>query len=262
MTTWALDLDGVLWTGSVPIPGSAAAVTTLIGAGHEVVFVTNNSFATVAEQEAKLQAMGIDAPGRFISSAMAGATLVEPGERVFVLGGPGIREAVEERGANVVPAIAVEDAGSASAAAVDAVLVGLDWDLSYHRLRFATQAIAGGARFVATNTDATYPTEHGFYPGAGSIVAAVAAATGCDPVIAGKPHDPQADLVRARFGSDGVMVGDRTDTDGAFAEALGYRFALVLSGVTSADDLPVVPTPDAVARDLASLVEASSVGDG
>lgn len=260
MTTWALDLDGVLWTGSVPIPGSAHAVTALIAAGHEVAFVTNNSFATVAEQESKLAAMGIDAPGRFISSAMAGATLVEPGERVFVLGGPGIHEAVEDRGAQIVPSIAVEEAGTSAASAVDAVLVGLDWNLSYHRLRFAVQAIDAGARFVATNTDATYPTEHGFFPGAGSIVAAVAAATGCQPVIAGKPHEPQADLVRSRFGDDGIMVGDRPDTDGAFAEALGYRFALVLSGVTGRDDLPVVPTPVAVARDLGSLVEADVLG--
>ncbi len=248
MTTWALDLDGVLWTGTVAIPGSAAAVATLIERGHEVVFVTNNSFATVAEQESKLAAMGIDAPGRFISSAMAGATFVEPRERVFVLGGPGIAEAVESRGAQVVV--------DALPSGIDAVMVGLDWQLSYDRLRLATQAIAGGARFIATNTDPTYPTEHGFYPGAGAIVAAVAAATGTEPVIAGKPHEAQARLVRERFGSDGMMVGDRPETDGAFALALGYQFGLVLSGVVSESDLPVQPTPDVVARDLWSLVAA------
>ncbi|MEZ5379734.1 MAG: HAD-IIA family hydrolase [Acidimicrobiales bacterium] len=248
MTTWALDLDGVLWTGKLPIPGSAEAVSRLLDRGHEVVFVTNNSFATVGEQEAKLAAMGIDAPGRFISSAMAGATLVEPDERVFVLGGPGIAEAVSARGAHLI-----EDTTS-SPDGVDAVLVGLDWHLSYDRLRFAVQSVAGGARFIATNTDPTYPTENGFYPGAGAIVASVAAATGQQPIIAGKPHEPQADLVRARFGSDGIMVGDRPETDGAFAVALGYRFGLVLSGVVSASDLPVEPTPDVVADDLGSLV--------
>ncbi len=250
MTTWALDLDGVLWTGKVPIPGSAAAVTHLLARGHDVVFVTNNSFATVAEQEAKLAAMGIDAPGRFISSAMAGANLVEPGERVFVLGGPGIAEAVQARGATLVDATSVE-VGS-----IDAVLVGLDWQLSYDRLRVATQAVSSGARFVATNTDPTYPTEHGFYPGAGAIVASVAAATGVEPLVAGKPHDAQAALVRERFGSEGIMVGDRPETDGAFAVALGYRFGLVLSGVVSEDDLPVEPTPDVIAADLGSLVAA------
>ncbi len=140
--------------------------------------------------------------------------------------------------------------------AVDAVLVGLDWHLSYDRLRFATQAIAGGARFIATNTDPTYPTENGFYPGAGAIVASVAAATGVEPIVAGKPHEAQAGLVRARFGGDGIMVGDRPETDGAFAVALGYRFGLVLSGVAAESDLPVEPTPDVVARDLRSLVAA------
>lgn len=245
MTTWALDLDGVLWTGRDPIPGSAAAVSQLLSLGHEVVFVTNNSFATVGEQEAKLAAMGIDAPGRFVSSAMAGATLVEAGERVVVLGGPGIVEAVTARGAKPV------EEGPA-----DAVVVGLDWDLSYARLRAATQAVDAGARFIATNIDPTYPTENGFYPGAGALVAAVAAATGRSPVVAGKPHEPLVDLVRARFGVDGIMVGDRPETDGAFAVAMGYRFALVLSGVVSAADLPVEPAPDLVEADLAAVVAA------
>ncbi len=251
VTTWALDLDGVLWTGTIPIPGSAAAVSRLIALGHEVAFVTNNSFATVAEQEAKLVSMGIDAPGRFMSSAMAGALLVEPGERVMVLGGPGIREAVVARGATLV-----------SEGPADALLVGLDWDLSYDRLRTATQAVDGGARFIATNTDPTYPTEFGFYPGAGAIVAAVATATGVRPVVAGKPEQPAARLVRDRFGTEGVMVGDRPETDGAFAEALGYRFALVLTGVVGRSDLPVDPVPEFVGDDLAAVVATLTAGEG
>jgi 4-nitrophenyl phosphatase len=247
MTIWALDLDGVIWTGTHPIPGAAEAVDQLRRAGHQVVFVTNNSFATIAEQEAKLASFGIEAAGSVITSAQAGASLVAPKESVFVLGGPGVREAVAERGAEVVD---VERATTA-----DAVLVGLDWDLSYDRLRAAVQAVLGGARFIATNTDPTYPTERGLFPGAGSLVAAVAEATGTTPIVAGKPHRPQAELVRARYGTDGVMVGDRPDTDGHFAAALGYRFGLVLSGVTSVDDLPVDPEPAHVADDLAALVE-------
>ena len=73
------------------------------------------------------------------------------------------------------------------------------------------------------------------------------------PEVAGKPYQAMADLVRARVGAHGVMVGDRADTDGRFALALGYRFALVLSGVTT--DLPVLPEPDLVAADLAGLVD-------
>ncbi len=254
MTIWALDLDGVLWTGSLPIPGAAAAVADLLAAGHDVAFVTNNSFATIADQERKLAGMGIDAPGRFLSSAMAGATLVEPGERVLILGGAGIHEAVSERGAVVASLDEPLDGP------VDAVLVGLDWRLSYDRLRRASEAIAAGARFIATNADATYPTESGLAPGAGAVVAAVAAATERTPIVAGKPHATMAALVHERYGHDGVMVGDRLDTDGAFAVTLGYRFALVLSGVTGRADLPVDPMPDLVADDLAGVVRRALLG--
>jgi len=91
--TWGLDLDGVIWSGTEPIAGSAEAVADLRGAGHDVVFVTNNSFSTIAQQESKLGSFGIDASGSVITSAQAAASLVEPGERALVLGGPGVIEA-------------------------------------------------------------------------------------------------------------------------------------------------------------------------
>ena len=112
-----------------------------------------------------------------------------------------------------------------------------------------------GARLIATNDDATYPTPDGPIPGGGAIVAAVAYAAGVAPLVAGKPHRPMADLVRALGEATGTMVGDRPETDGAFAVELGYRFALVLTGVTGPDDLPVTPTPDVVSPSLAALVE-------
>lgn len=188
-------------------------------------------------------AAGIGSGGSFVSSAMAGASLIDPGERVVVLGGPGIVEAVERRGGVVI------DDGPA-----DAVMVGLDWNLSYERLRVACTAVMNGARFIATNRDPTYPTEFGQWPGGGALVAAVEAATGVSPEVAGKPHRPQIDLVHARIGAEGVMVGDRPDTDGRFAEAMGVDFALVLSGVTTADMLPVIPAPRWVGQDLADVV--------
>ncbi len=256
MTTWALDLDGVIWHGTMPIPGSAEAVSDIRASGHEVVFVTNNSFSTIAQQEAKLGSFGINASGSVITSAQAAASLIEPNERVLVLGGPGVIEAVEARGAAVVDHAQVADGEHAvEKASIDVVVVGLDWALDYHRLAAAVQAVLGGARFLATNTDPTYPSERGLLPGAGALVAAVATATGCSPVVAGKPERPAADLVRSRFGSEGVMVGDRPETDGAFAVALGYDFGLVLSGVTSSAE-GVVPVPQLVAPDLRSLVSA------
>lgn len=248
--SWAFDLDGVLWRGRQPIAGSVEAVKRVMATGAPVAFVTNNSYATVAAQQSKLAGIGLDVEGRVISSAMAAASLLQAGERVFVLGGPGVVEAVEARDAVVVPADTVRD-GSAT---VESVIVGLDRELSYERLSAAVVAARSGARLIATNLDPTYPTENGFLPGGGSIVAAVERATDQTALVAGKPHEPQAELVRAMLGSDGIMVGDRPDTDGAFARTMGYRFGLVLTGVTASSDLPVNPEPTTVADDLDHLV--------
>jgi len=91
---FALDLDGVIWLSDDPIPGAAQAVARLRAAGEPVVFVTNNSSQVVADVEAKLARQGIPAAGDVLTSAMAAAALVEPGERVLVCGGPGVTEAI------------------------------------------------------------------------------------------------------------------------------------------------------------------------
>jgi glycerol 3-phosphatase-2 len=247
----AVDLDGVVWRASAPIPGASEAVARLQAAGHDVVFVTNNAFPDRAGHEAKLAAMGIDARGAVVASPAAAALLLETGERVLVAGGAGVREAVSEAGAVPVG----YDELDAGADPVTAVVVGFHQDFDYRKMRIATTAIRGGARFIATNDDPTYPTEHGEVPGNGAIVAGIAVAAGVSPVIAGKPHSPMVEVVQRRYGDHGVMVGDRPDTDGRLARALGWRFGLVLSGVTTASDLPVEPTPDLVADDLDALVD-------
>jgi ribonucleotide monophosphatase NagD (HAD superfamily) len=121
-------------------------------------------------------------------------------------------------------------------------------------LSSAATAIRGNSRFLATNTDATFPTAVGPVPGAGAIVAFLEVAAGVSPIVAGKPAPAAARLVADRIGPIAVSVGDRVDTDGLFAAAIGSRFALVLSGVTSASDLPVTPAPDIVGDDLATVV--------
>jgi 4-nitrophenyl phosphatase len=241
---WVLDLDGVIWLGNEPIAGAADAVARLQASGADVLFVTNMSRLTEAEQEAKLASHGIEATGSVITSAMAAAAVVEPGDRVVVIGGPGINEAIEKRGGRVV------EQGPA-----EWVLVGIDPSFDYDELTRAMLAVRGGARLVGTNHDPTYPTPEGLKPGGGAIVWGIAAAAEVEPIFAGKPNQPVADLVRARLGTDGLMVGDRPDSDGLFAEQLGYAFGLVLSGVTSEADLPVKPTPVEVAADLAELVD-------
>jgi HAD superfamily hydrolase (TIGR01450 family) len=243
--TWVLDLDGVVWLADEPIPGAAGAVATLRDRGERVVFATNFSGPLVAEHEAKLAAIGIPAEGDVLTSSMAAARLVSPGERVLVVGGPGIVEAVTAAGA-----APVEDGDRD----VDVVAVGLTQAFDYDMMRRAARAVRRGARLLGTNDDATFPTPDGPVPGAGALLAAVAYASGVDPVVAGKPHAPMADLVAAAGGPEGTVVGDRPDTDGALAHQLGYRFALVLTGVTHPDDLPVTPAPDVVADSLAALV--------
>jgi 4-nitrophenyl phosphatase len=241
---WLLDLDGVVWLSGVAIPGSPEAVARLRAAGERVVFVTNNSSARIGEQEAKLAAIGIPAEGDVVSSAVAAAALLTAGTTALVAGGPGIVEALEARG---VTAVTDGDA--------DAVLVGFHRAFDFERLTVASDAVRRGARLVGTNDDATYPTPEGEIPGGGAILAAVAYASSVEPTVAGKPFQPMADAVKHLVG-DGphTMVGDRPSTDGLFARRLGARFALVLSGVTKPDELPVEPAPDLVGTDLADVV--------
>ena len=244
------DLDGVVWLAHHPIAGSVEAVARLRAAGHRVLFVTNNSFARLAEHVAALEAIGIPAEGDVVSSATAAAELVRAGERVMVCGGPGVIEAVEARGATVT-----DDP------APDAVLVGFHRTFDYEVMNRASAAVRRGARLIGTNDDATYPTPDGPIPGGGAILAAIATASGITPEIAGKPYPPIAALVRAIVGdaaaTAAVMVGDRPETDGRFARTLGCRFALVWSGVTPAGAV-VDPSPDLAAADLAGIADQLS----
>ncbi len=252
---WVLDLDGVIWLAHHPIDGAADAVARLRAAGERVLFVTNFSALTVAEAEGKLAAVGIDATGDVVTSSMAAATLVEPGERVLVAGGPGVVEAVERRGAEVVGPDVPSDE-------IDAVVVGFHREFDFARVTRAARALHAGARLVATNDDPTYPTPEGLEPGNGALLACIATAGKVTPTVAGKPYAPVAALVHDILGDppEGgrhTMVGDLPATDGMLGRRLGYRFALVLSGVTSAEQVPTVdPRPDVVAESLAALVAA------
>lgn len=248
---WALDLDGVVWLEDHPISGSADAIAKLQDAGEQVGFVTNFSFGRRSEIAEKLERHGIDPGDGVITSSMAVATLIAPGSRVLVCGGPGIVEALEARDVDTI------DAGDPAAMGVpvDAVVVGFHRSFDYERMTVAAAAVRNGARLLGTNDDATYPTRNGPIPGGGAILASIATASGVKPEIAGKPHGPIAELVHQLLGRTGIMVGDRPDTDGLFARTLGWEFGLVLSGVTTQEDLPVEPKPDFVANSLAEMVD-------
>lgn len=309
-----LDLDGVVWLEGAALPGAVEAVARLRARGDRVVFFTNNSIPTVRELLGRFRAIDIPCEAAdLLSSSLAAAALIEPGERVLVLGGSGILEAVRARGATVIepgelpsagrldnghgegsldcsparagghrlpgstprpssssldsdeePAppggAAVGGPGRGGQPVVEVVVVGLDRCFDYHRLTLGMRAIAGGARLIGTNDDATFPTGEGLVPGGGSLLAAVATASGVTPVIAGKPHPAAAALVRNRVGPIDLVVGDRASTDGRLAKELGARFALVWSGVTPADHGPLDPSPDYEHVDLAGLVQALLAG--
>ncbi len=247
LTAWALDLDGVIWRGDRTVPGAPEAVDRLRRAGIPIAFVTNSALRTPAQVAEKLAHHGIDDTEHLvITAAMAAATLVDPGERVLAVGSEGLLGALDDRGVEL-----------ATSGPADAVVVGIRTDFDYDNMTVAMRAIRGGARFIATNDDPTFPDADGLLPGNGALVASIATASGVDPVVAGKPHDAIAALVRDHLGSVGLMVGDRPDTDGLFARSVGYEFGLVLSGVVTADDLPVAPEPDLIADDLLSMVIAS-----
>ena len=188
------------------------------------------------------------AEGDVLTSAQAGALLIEPGSTALVCAAEGVVQALERRGVHPID--------PASDEVPDVVIVGWHRTFDFDGLARAARAVRHGARLVATNDDATYPTPEGQIPGGGAILAAVETAAGVSATVAGKPHAPMADLVRAALGAawttDAVMVGDRPSTDGLFARQLGCRYAQVWSGVTPSGTL-VDPTPDLVGDDLAAI---------
>ena len=234
------DLDGVVWLMHQPIAGSVNAIQLLKNAGHRVLFVTNNSYSVISDQENALAKIGIDAHNDVVTSSQAAGALLRKGERVLLGGGPGAVEAVKNAGA-VLAGRSDDQTDSEIDQEVDTVMVGFHPSFDYRGLTRLSHAVRNGARLIATNDDATYPTPRGLIPGGGSILASVVAASGVQPIIAGKPHQPMADLVRQVLGvtdlSDAWMVGDRPSTDGLFAQTVGCKFAQVLTGISSLKDV-------------------------
>jgi 4-nitrophenyl phosphatase len=269
-----VDLDGVVYQGSDPIPGVAALLSRRVAAGDIVVYVTNNSMWYRADYVARLEALGAPVSAdRVVSSPRATALYlreVDPNlERVLVLGGPGLGRELREVGFEVV--MAGDAADRAAREGSDwfeaggrpgAVVVGLDPEVTWERLAVAASSIRAGARFVVTNRDPIYPTERGLMPGAGSLVAAVEAASGQTPVSIGKPAPLLLEEAARLVGVDpreAVMIGDSILTDLAAARAVGARCILMLTGVTSRAEVEALGAdrrPDAVAADAAELAAA------
>jgi glycerol 3-phosphatase-2 len=249
------DLDGVVYLGDEIVPAAPAALDQVRGLGVRVVVVTNNSYRPPDLVVEKLNRLGVKAAaGEVLTSAQATVRMLGGSEglagvRVMVVGGPGLRQALEAAGARLVDGPAWRDA--------EVVAVGFDPDLTYAKVRDATLAIRAGARFVGSNPDATLPTPQGFWPGAGATLALLRASTGVAPEVAGKPERALLDTAAAAIGPGPyLMVGDRADTDLDGAHRLGWSTALVLSGVTRLADLPdLAVAPDHLLADVGGLLD-------
>lgn len=263
------DLDGVVYRGSRPVPGAPALVGALRAAGAAVRFATNNSMATRAAYVERLATHGIVASaGEIVTSTSATIEYLREQmptvSSIVALGAPGMLEELRAAGFRAMSATDAappEWDGEALPQAYDAVVVGLDPSFDYRRLGIAAAAVRAGARFVATNADLRYPTPHGFLPGAGTIVAAVRAASGVEPVVIGKPHPGmfQAILTMAGVGpGEALVIGDNPDADIPAARRAGIRSVLVLTGVadvTLAEGLDGDRRPDWIAADPAAVVD-------
>lgn len=251
---WIIDLDGVIWLSGEPIGDVAGAVARLKRAEVRTVFATNNSAPTIQALLDRLTRIGIDAaPEDLATSADAAASLLQPGDRAFVLAEGGVLESLAARGVNVV-----------GEGPVDAVVVGWTRSFDFDWLAAAATAARTGGRLIGTNEDPTHPTPDGLLPGSGALLAAVATASGITPQIAGKPHRPIADLIRTRFGlapggPPALVVGDQPGTDGRLAQQLEIPFALVDSGVTAAGTNVEDVTVSVRAADFVALVDAATV---
>jgi HAD superfamily hydrolase (TIGR01450 family) len=248
-----LDLDGVLYLGAEPVPHASTVLAQAREAGMRLAFVTNNASRRADVVAAHLTELGIPAePDDVVTSAQAAARYLAerlaPGTAVLVVGTEGLAEEIEAVGLHPVR----------KAAGAQAVVQGLAPTTSWQDLAEAALALHAGALWVAGNRDATYPTEQGPVPGNGAFVAALEVATGRSPHVVGKPepelHRASVERVQA---TRPLVVGDRLDTDVLGARRNGTDSLLVLTGVTTLDDLLAAEPeqrPTYVAHDLRGLL--------
>jgi 4-nitrophenyl phosphatase len=266
-----VDLDGVVYRASEPVPGVAAVLTRRADAGDDIVYVTNNSMHYRADYVTRLTDLGAPVSAdRIVSSARATALHLRDHEpnvkRVLVVGAGGLERELRDVGLDVVTAghaatrMSQEGIdGVTAAGSPDAVVTGLDPGLTYLRLAAAADCIRAGATFIATNRDPVYPTERGLRPGAGTVAAALEATTGVVPLSIGKPAPLLLEEAARTVGGDAreaVMIGDGLLTDMAAARAVGCRSVLMLTGVTTREMLAGLEDgerPTAIAADADEL---------
>ncbi len=257
--TFVFDLDGVIYRGDEPQPHASETVRDLRHLGHKVFFFTNNATRSRHDYCSKLSGMYIPTtPEEVMTSAYATALYLKEtgktGAEVYAVGEDGLKAELASVG------LKVRDGDYDGS--VDFVVAGLDREFSYAKLMRAQQAIIGGARFIATNTDTTFPIEEGrIIPGGGSLVAAIQAASGVDPFVVGKPETSAIEMIlqsAQTSAENSIMVGDRLETDILGGNRAGMRTVLITTGVSSESDAKTASAemqPTHIIHDLAELLD-------
>lgn len=253
-----LDMDGVIWKADTPIGNLAEIFARIQARGLKYVFATNNGTKTPEQYAERLAEFGVNVePRQVVTSAlgvahMLAATRKFPsGTKVFVIGEDGIREALIEKGFEI---LSTKDAPNAKV-----VVMGIDRGVDFDKMLEATLLVRRGVPFYATNPDKTFPTPRGEIPGAGAWISVITTATDVEPIYAGKPYPFMMELSLEILGTkkeETLVVGDRLETDIAAGQAVGCSTALVLSGVSTREQAEAwMPKIDIIVDDLATLIE-------
>jgi NagD protein len=248
--SWLMDMDGVLVREETPVPGAAELVARLRERGTPFLVLTNNSIYTPRDLAARLRQSGIEVPEANIwTSALATARFLEdqrPGGSAFVVGEAGLTTALHDAGYTLTDR------------SPDYVVLGETRSYSFERITRAIRLIDAGARFIATNPDATGPTLDGLLPATGAVAALISRATGVEPYYVGKPNPL---MMRSALNAidahseTTAMVGDRMDTDVVSGIEAGLETVLVLTGLTTREQIGRFPyLPSRVIDSVADLL--------
>ena len=240
-----VDLDGVVYRGPEPVPGMPELLTRREAMGDIIIYVTNNSRWHRSEYLERLRSMGAPAvPERILTSARATALALarrgRPPRLTLVFGGPGLARELEDAGLATLPCT-----WDGLEQGPDAVAVGVDFDLTHDRLSIAADALRRGALFAVTNRDPIFPVPGRLMAGAGAMVAALIESSGRKPdLVVGKPEPGLLREAAAVAGvpvEEAVVIGDGLRTDIAAAHRVGACSILVLTGVSTAEQVAALP---------------------
>jgi NagD protein len=251
ITTWLMDMDGVLVHETAVLPGAEAFLGRLNELGRPYLLLTNNSIYTRRDLAARLRASGLEVEEESIwTSALATADFLDsqrPGGTAFTVGESGLTTALYQAGYTLTD----QDP--------DYVVLGETRTYSFERITQAIRLISDGARFIATNPDPTGPSPNGPLPATGSVAALITRATGVEPYFVGKPNPlmmRSALNVLEAHSETTAMIGDRMDTDIVAGLEAGLETVLVLSGVTQADETERFPyRPSRIVDSVGDLVD-------